>query len=72
MDQVPEDGREEAVKVKELSILKLGSVLAKHGFAEGEHVAHLRLTDSYSTGLRSTHIYECEAHSHLSYRCEAY
>ena len=32
------DRREEAIKVKEQSILKLGSVLAKHGFAEGEHV----------------------------------
>lgn len=37
LDQVPEDRREEAIKVKEQSILKLGSVLAKHGFAEGEH-----------------------------------
>ena len=38
---MPGDGREEAVKVKELSILKLGSVLAKHGFAEGKDVALL-------------------------------
>ena len=36
VDEVPVGGREEAVRVKEQSILKLGEVLAKYGFAEGE------------------------------------
>lgn len=30
--------REEGVKVKEVAILKLGEVLAKHGFADGKFV----------------------------------
>ena len=33
-----EANKEEAVKVKELSLLKLGAVLAKHGFAEGTYM----------------------------------
>ena len=35
-----EEGREEAVKVKEQAILLLGKTLAKHGFAEGTYVKH--------------------------------
>ena len=31
-----EEGREEAVKIKEQAILLLGKVLAKHSFAEGK------------------------------------
>ena len=31
-----EGNKEEAVKLKEQAILKLGSVLAKNGFAEGD------------------------------------
>ena len=30
-----EEGKEEAVKIKEQAILLLGKILAKHGFAEG-------------------------------------
>lgn len=39
LDDLGESEREEAVKAKELSILKLGEVLAKHGMAEGERLA---------------------------------
>ena len=43
MDEAPEGGREEAVRVKEQSILRLGEVLAKHDFAEGEFLVFLGL-----------------------------
>lgn len=43
VDEAPEGGREEAVRVKEQSILRLGEVLAKHDFAEGEFLVFLGL-----------------------------
>lgn len=54
-----EGNKEEAVKLKEQAILKLGSVLAKNGFAEGDvnywclHSLLYRSTSGYTLHIEA-------------------